>query len=135
MELKNLFIKYIKLRSKLNQAKIYKIVDDTNNNIYIGSTCQSLKTRLTHHKSNYKAYLKGLYCNTTSFDIIKNNDYKIELLENCNITTKQELIARERYYIENNNSLNKVIPGITGRNTKKLVNVEANTHANIKQHI
>ena len=75
MELKNLFIKYIKLREKLNQAKIYKIIDNTNGNVYIGSTYESLKNRLSHHKSNYKAYLKGLYGYTTSYDIIKNNNY------------------------------------------------------------
>ena len=51
--------------------------------------------------------------NVKSFDIIKNNDYKIELIETCNIKTKQELFARERYYIENNDCINKNIPGRT----------------------
>ena len=96
---------------KFDKAKIYKIVDNTNNNIYIGSTCKSLNTRLSEHKSDYKRFLKGIYNNVTSFDILKNNDYQIELLEDCNIKTKQELIAKERYYIENNNCLNKYIPG------------------------
>ena len=111
MELKTLFVKYIKLREKLDNAKIYKIVDNTNDNLYIGSTCNSLKRRLQTHKDDYKRFLKGLYYNTKSFDIIKNDNYKIELLEDCNIKTKQELIARERYYIENNECLNKYIPG------------------------
>ena len=32
----NIFVKYIKLRTELNEAKIYKIVDNTNNNdLYI----------------------------------------------------------------------------------------------------
>jgi hypothetical protein len=30
---------------------------------------------------NYKKYLNGKYHYVTSFDILKNNDYKIELLE------------------------------------------------------
>ena len=110
MNLKTLFVKYIKLRNKLNKAKIYKIVDNTNNNIYIGSTCDSLKNRLSKHKASYKRFLKGLFPIVKSFDIIKNNDYQIELLENCDIKTKQELLTRERYYIENNECLNKVIP-------------------------
>ena len=50
INLKTLLIKYIKLREKLNQAKIYKFTDNTNDNIYIGSTCQSLKNRLLEHK-------------------------------------------------------------------------------------
>ena len=41
--IENIFVKYIKLREKLNEAKIYKITDNTNNNVYIGSTCDSLK--------------------------------------------------------------------------------------------
>ena len=41
--IENIFVKYIKLREKLNEAKIYKITDNTNNNVYIGSTYDSLK--------------------------------------------------------------------------------------------
>ena len=103
LHIENIFVKYIKLRNKLNNGKIHKIVDNTNNNkIYIGSTCKSLKHRLSEHKSSYKRYLKGLFHNVKSFDIIKNDNYKIELLEDCNIKTKQELLARERFYIQNN---------------------------------
>ena len=101
------------ITKKLDNAKVYKIVDNTNAKIYIGSTCNSLETRLSRHKNNYKRFLKGLCNNVTSFDIIKNNDYKIELLEDCEIKTKPELLARERYFIENNECLNKYIPGRT----------------------
>ena len=54
--IENIFLKYIKLRSKLDKGKIYQIVDNTNNNKYIGSTCKSLKYRLTEHKSSYKRF-------------------------------------------------------------------------------
>ena len=111
MNIGNIFVKYIKLRNKLDNGKIYKIVDNTNDNVYIGSTCKTLKYRLIEHKSAYKRFLNGLHGNTKSFDIIKNGDCKIELLENCDIKTKQELLARERFYIQNNDSLNKNIPG------------------------
>ena len=111
MKIENLFVKYIKLRNKLNEGKIYKIVDNTNDNVYIGSTCNSLKTRLSKHKNSYKRFLNGLFHNIKSFDILKNNDYKIELLEKCDIKTKDELLARERFFIENNECLNKIIPG------------------------
>ena len=119
MKIENLFLKYIKLRSRLNEGKIYQIVDNTNNNKYIGSTCCSLKNRLSKHKCAYKSFLKGLYGNTKSFDILKNNNYKIELLENCNIKTKQELLARERFYIENNECLNKNMPGRTDKEAQQ----------------
>ena len=115
MPIETLFVKYIKLRNKLDNAKIYKIVDNTSDNIYIGSTCKTLKTRLLEHKNDYKRFIKGLYHNVKSFEILKNNDYKIELLEDCNIKTKQELLKRERFYIENNECLNKYIPGRTDK--------------------
>ena len=119
MPIETLFIKYIKLREKLDNAKIYKIVDNTNNNVYIGSTCCSLKKRLSVHKSNYKRFLKGLCNNVRSFNILKNNDYKIELLEDCEIKTKEELLARERFFIENNDCLNNNIPGRTDKEYKQ----------------
>ena len=117
--IENLFLKYIKLRNKLDKSKIYKIVDNINDNVYIGSTCKTLKTRLSEHKSDYKRFLKGLYNNVKSFDVLKNGDYKIELLENCDIKTKQELLERERFYIENNDCLNKNIPGRTDKEYKQ----------------
>ena len=41
-------------------GKIYKIVDNTNNNIYIGSTCEpTLARRLSNHICVYKKYLEG----------------------------------------------------------------------------
>ena len=124
MTIETIFLKYIKLRERLDKAKIYKITDNTNDNIYIGNTCRNLEERLSEHKSSYKRFLKGLYRNVKSFDILKNNNYKIELLENCNITTKDELLARERYYIENNDCLNKNIPGRTEKEYKKAYRID-----------
>ena len=119
MKIENIFVNYIKLRKKLDNAKIYKIVDNINNNIYIGSTCSSLNQRLSEHKSIYKRFLKGLCNNVRSFNILKNNDYKIELLEDCEIKTKEELLARERFFIENNDCLNNNIPGRTDKEYKQ----------------
>ena len=110
------FEKDTKLKNKFYNSKIYKIIDNTNDNVYIGSCCSSLKTRLSKHKCSYEMFL---FNNIKSFEIIKNkdyiksfdiifnNNYKIELLEDCNVKTKEELFERERYYIENNECLNK----------------------------
>jgi hypothetical protein len=57
-------------------GKIYKIV--SGDLIYIGSTCEpTLARRLAKHKINYKSYLNCKYHFTTSFNVIRNNDYKI----------------------------------------------------------
>jgi hypothetical protein len=95
---------------KLKVGKIYKIIDNTNGNVYIGSTTQQLNKRLSEHKSYYNRYLNGKGNNCTSFDIIKNNDYRIELIKFVIYKDRIELHQRERYYIENNNCINKNIP-------------------------
>ena len=104
-----------KLRNKFYNAKIYKLIDNTNDNVYIGSCCSSLKTRLSTHKCGFEIFLFNniksyeIIKNKNyikSFDIIKNGDYKIELLEDCDINTKYELLEREHFYIKNNECLN-----------------------------
>jgi hypothetical protein len=95
-------------------SKIYKLIDNTTNNVYIGSTTkQYLSQRLTQHKADYNRFLKGKQHFITSYDIIKNNDYDIILLEIVNVNTKDELVARERWWIENTDCINKRIEGRT----------------------
>jgi hypothetical protein len=104
--------------NKYNNGKIYKIVDNTNNNIYIGSTCdKTLARRLSGHRNCYKSYLKGTDASSfvTSFDILKNGDYSIILLENYQCKNKEELTARERYYIDSNICINKYRPTRTNK--------------------
>jgi hypothetical protein len=92
-------------------GKIYKIVDLTNDDIYIGSTCKSLEKRLKGHLINYRRYKKGEYRYMTAFDIIDNDDYEIELIENFPCDNKKELFSREGYTIRNNVCVNIIIPG------------------------
>jgi len=92
-------------------GKIYKIVDNTNGNIYIGSTCtQYLSSRLVGHKSNFKNYSIGKFHYITSFEILKNEDYDIVLLEECKCDNKMQLYARERHYIDQLDCVNKQKP-------------------------
>lgn len=92
-------------------GKIYKIVDNTNDNIYIGSTCEpTLARRLSGHVRKYKYYLKGLCNFITSFEIIKNNNYDIILIEEFPCENKMQLHQSERYYIENMKCINKIHP-------------------------
>jgi inorganic triphosphatase YgiF len=95
--------------NKYSNGKIYKIVDNTSDKVYIGSTCKTLKRRLTAHEEYYRNYLYGTVCYITSYDIIKNGNYHIELIEELNATNKKELEDRERYHIMNTpNTVNKV---------------------------
>jgi len=101
--------------NKYENGKIYKIVDDTNDNIYIGSTYQKyLSRRLQGHLTNYKRYIEGKReRNITSFKIFENSSYHIELIEKYPCKNRMELEKRERYYIESLECVNKVIPGRT----------------------
>jgi hypothetical protein len=95
-----------------SKSKIYKIIDNTNQNIYIGSTIKPLSQRLSKHKTSYKRYLNGTHSYMTSFEIIKNRNYNIVLLEECpTILNIEQLHARERYWIELLECINKNIPG------------------------
>ena len=80
--------------------------------MYVGSTCKLyLSERLAGHLYEYNHYhIRGLYY--TSFELFKHNpkDVKIQLLERCPCQTKDELNAREAFYIETLNCVNKTIP-------------------------
>jgi hypothetical protein len=110
------------------QAKIYKLVSPSGL-IYVGCTTQPLNIRLSKHLSKYKKYLinnKNYYTSFKLFDEDINN-IKIELLELCNDINKIGLLNRERYYIENLNTVNKCLPICTrGESNKKYYNNNRN---------
>ena len=95
-----------------SNGKIYRIVCNNTGKVYIGSTTQPLTKRLSSHKVKYKLYLKdGDKKNIMrSFEILKENNYEIILIENVPCNNKEELLRRERYYIENTKCVNKQVP-------------------------
>jgi len=97
---------------KYNNGKIYKIVCNITGEIYIGSTCEpTLARRLGGHRYYFKRWKEGINkIHTRSFAIIERGDFNIVLIENVNCETKDELLKRERYHIETNICINKVIP-------------------------
>jgi hypothetical protein len=107
-KLKELNEKFIQWE-KYKNGKIYKIVGG--GLTYYGSTCKKLNERLNGHKRNYTQYLNGKKkWFTTSFKIFALDDYKIELVENYPCRSKEELLAREGYYVANFECINKAIP-------------------------
>ncbi len=84
------------------ESKIYKIIDNTNGNVFISSTCEpNLARRLAEHVSKYRRYKQGNYNYVSSFEILKNENYSIVLLENYPCNNKDELRARTRFHIDN----------------------------------
>ena len=95
----------------LEFARVYKLVS-SNGLVYYGSTTQKyLCNRLTKHKSD--AVSRETPC-TSSFLFADGAEVVITLVENVeNCKDKYELQARERWHIENNECVNKQVPGRT----------------------
>lgn len=89
-------------------SKIYKITSPHTDKIYIGSTTQPLLSkRLAQHVWDYNRHLNGKYHYTSSFDIIKLGDYRIELIKAYNLSCKDALYQKETKWINKLNCVNK----------------------------
>tara|TARA_R110002012_G_scaffold15393_2_gene61466 strand:- start:87 stop:686 length:600 start_codon:yes stop_codon:yes gene_type:complete len=87
-------------------AKIYKLINDSMPGlVYYGSTCNTFSKRLGQHKDKQNT--------CSSKCLFEDGTVQIILVEKYPCTDKMELNARERYYIENNDCVNKSIPGRT----------------------
>lgn len=96
-----------------SKGKIYKIISDSTDKIYIGSTTkEKLSTRLAEHIWALKSWQNGKRDFVTSFEILKHNDCQIILLESYQCNSKNELETREKYYIKKfkTSCTNKTIP-------------------------
>tara|TARA_R110000787_G_scaffold213335_1_gene322880 strand:- start:43 stop:582 length:540 start_codon:yes stop_codon:yes gene_type:complete len=84
-----------------SKSKIYKIVCNETGATYYGSTVQKVSERMGKHRSR-------MVC--SSRQIIERGNYGYSLVEEFSCDTKEQLHARERWYIENNDCVNKQIP-------------------------
>ena len=103
-----------------NNGKIYKIepnCEHEKNEIYIGSTTKKyLSQRMVEHRGNYNRWKNGQTNKTMSFDLFEKyglDNCDIILIENVNVNSKDELIAREKHFIKTLKCINKLVPGRT----------------------
>jgi hypothetical protein len=99
-------------------SKIYKITDITYTESYYGSTTQALSKRFGKHRSDYNIYKSSgrrFYTSFILFDKYGLENCKIELVEDYECKTKEELHKREGYWIKNNPCVNKTIAGRTNK--------------------
>ena len=95
------------------EAKVYKIYSEENpDDCYIGSTCLTIiEDRLERHKRDYALWKMGLKKDTytlfTLFDKYSLASFQITLLEKPTVQTQQELLEREKHYINNTPCINK----------------------------
>jgi hypothetical protein len=86
------------------ESKIYRIVSNSTGKNYVGCTVVSLSQRLSQHVKDYRNWIKATpehiykpYC--TSYEILKTGDYQIVLIEKFPCKNREQLLCRERFYI------------------------------------
>ncbi len=94
-------------------GKVYKITSGNSDKVYIGSTTQKLKKRLIGHMADFKRYMQGEVINISSFEVLKEGDVKIELIEEFEDITRKELAKHEGKYIQEMDCVNKMVAGRT----------------------
>jgi hypothetical protein len=105
-----------KNKKDYSKGKIYKIepiCDFDDGDIYVGSTCQKLSQRMSKHRNKYKEWKLGKYHNVTSFKLFDKygvTNCQIVLIESIDCKTKDELHAREAFYIRTLKCVNKCVP-------------------------
>jgi len=120
----NLTIKKTYSNSKeFKNPKIYALSSPHTNLLYIGSTCMSLGLRLRNHQELYKQFIKGSHnrkCSAFKLFELGFDDVRIETIDECeDICCKKALLKKERFWIENNNCVNKNIPSRTALESSK----------------
>jgi hypothetical protein len=96
--------------SDYSQGKVYKIWNDIDDDVYVGSTTAELRRRMTHHRHSMK---RPRYSNHKLYKLMNSygaEHFFIELIELAKCESKEELLERERHHILNISSLNCQIP-------------------------
>lgn len=85
---------------------IYKIFSDKGDKVYYGSTIINPFKRFYIHKYKY-SYTDDFCSSFELFDLYGIANCKCEVIETCDISI---IRLRERWWIENNECVNKIIP-------------------------
>lgn len=98
---------------------VYKIECNITGDTYYGSTSKSLSTRMIKHIGCCNGWKQGKAIYMTSFKIIDRGNYSYCILETIECEDRKQLEQRERYYIENNECVNRCVPGRTEKEHKE----------------
>jgi hypothetical protein len=110
---------------------VYKIYDVDGGGVYIGSTKGPILYRMNGHIRSALIYStsKSMWI-CSSHEIILRNNYKFEIIEWVVIISKNDLLIREREWIENTDCVNKTIPIRSIEESKEYHNRYYETHKN-----
>ena len=108
-----------------SSGKIYAIIDNTNDSVYIGSTKQNLSGRLGCHRR----IRRDEWRECASRVIIDNGDYRIQVLEHYPCETRDQLCWREQYWLDLIPNINKNRAINTREDTRRKDNEYNKNHA------
>jgi hypothetical protein len=93
-------------------GKVYKLVNDVDDAVYVGCTCGKLSERLNEHKkaSRLKPNIR-VYEHVTATGGWKDGGWKIILLAETPCEDREQLHAHERHWVERVGTLNMRVPG------------------------
>ena len=94
-----------------SKNKNYKLMCNVTGKAYYGHTTRTLEQREGQHIREATYVNRRYPC--TSKQIIDGGDWEMIWLEDYPCTSKEEATARERWWIENNECVNRVVPGRT----------------------
>jgi len=117
------------------EGNIYRIICRKTGKQYIGFTTKKIDSRLYHHEQKYDVFKKtGISReNYSSFEVLEENDYYIELIETITCSSRTELLKVERSHIEKNDCVNKLLPYATDEERKIKDKIWFNNHKKEKQ--
>ena len=111
-----------------NKGKIYKITNDYNDDIYVGSTCDTLIRRFINHKRSSKTEKKQNMSIYKLMNEIGFERFRIELIEDYQCQDRYQLRQREGHFIRQFGTLNQNIAGRTNPEWRE------NNKDKIKEH-
>lgn len=99
-------------------GKIYKLTSSQTNDVYVGSTTQTLNKRLQGHKGDYKCFQKNGGNYNAYYKLLQYNDVQIYLLETCPCNSNEELCTKEQNWIDNTENCINVNIARSNKGTK-----------------
>lgn len=95
-------------------GRVYRIWNDVDDKEYVGSTFQSLCERMRDHRGEINTKHKAHRLIYTHMRDLGTEHFRIELVEECMVNSREELLRLEGHYIRKFGAkLNKVIAGRT----------------------
>jgi hypothetical protein len=92
-------------------GRIYRLSVPGCDQVYIGSTRQTLSTRMSKHRYNMRAWQRGAYHYVTSFALVVLPGVSIDTVEEEEYQDLQHMRDREAYWIARLPTVNKYTPG------------------------